>query len=187
MWSDYASRHTPQPDSPFLIVMLPALVEQVTLESAWFLMPGSLEIIKITGSVKQHNELWKKADEQSLAHSHMRLYIASTTVSVDLPQLVWQEQLIMHIYALTSDSAIIHQHHGWGKPRVNAHAKNMEGSTIFGRRYLVVAIDKVHAFRNVNKLYGAVWGIREKTNIFIAMAATPAQTRPAVSARRCGW
>lgn len=88
MWSDYAGRQAQLPDYPFLIVVPPALVEQVTLESARFLMPGSLEIIKIIGSVKQREELWKTADERSFVRSHMRLYIASTTVGVDLPQLV---------------------------------------------------------------------------------------------------
>ena len=54
------------------------------------------------------------------------------------------------------------------------------GETIFGRRYLGVAIDEAHGFRNANKLYGAVRALRDKTDILVAMTATPVQTRPAV-------
>ncbi|KAH9048618.1 P-loop containing nucleoside triphosphate hydrolase protein [Lactarius deliciosus] len=58
---------------------------------------------------------------------------------------------------------------------VRAHL--IEGQTIFGRRYLGVAIDEAHGFRNMNKLYGAVRALRDKTDIFVAMTATPVQTR----------
>jgi hypothetical protein len=53
--------------------------------------------------------------------------------------------------------------------------------TIFGRRYLGVAVDEAHSFRNVNKLFGAVRALRELTDIFVAMTATPVQTRPSAS------
>jgi hypothetical protein len=52
--------------------------------------------------------------------------------------------------------------------------------TIFGRKYLAVAIDEAHGFRNANKLYGAVRMLRDKTDILVAMTATPVQTRPSV-------
>ena len=45
----------------------------------------------------------------------------------------------------------------------------------------MVAIDEAHGFRNVNKLYGAVRALRDKTDILVAMTATPIQTRPSVS------
>lgn len=57
-----------------------------------------------------------------------------------------------------------------------------EHKTVFGRRYLAIAVDEAHAFRNVNKLYGAVRALREQTDVFVAMTATPMQTRATVSA-----
>ena len=60
-------------------------------------------------------------------------------------------------------------------------AERLEPKTVFGRRYLMVAIDEAHGFRNVNKLYGAVRALRDKTDILVAMMATPVQTQPSVS------
>lgn len=57
-----------------------------------------------------------------------------------------------------------------------------EDRTVFGQRYLALAVDEAHGFRNVNKLYGAVRALREKTDIFVAMTATPVQTRATASA-----
>jgi hypothetical protein len=58
-------------------------------------------------------------------------------------------------------------------------------STIFGRRYLGVAIDEAHGFRNANRLYGAVRALRDQTDMLVAMTATPVQTRPAVRVLGC--
>lgn len=56
----------------------------------------------------------------------------------------------------------------------------VETSTIYGRRFLAVAIDEAHAFRNNNKLHMAVRVLRKKTDLLVAMTATPVQTRPTV-------
>jgi hypothetical protein len=53
-------------------------------------------------------------------------------------------------------------------------------NTIYGRRFLAVAIDEAHAFRNTNKLHTAVRALRENTDLLVAMTATPVQTRPSV-------
>ena len=79
------------------------------------------------------------------------------------------------------ESSRIHILHARGKPTRHQIADRLEANTVFGRRYLAVAVDEAHGFRNVNKLYGAVRVLREKTDILIAMTATPVQTRPSVS------
>jgi hypothetical protein len=60
-------------------------------------------------------------------------------------------------------------------------------TTVFGLRYLGVAVDEAHGFRNVNKLYGAVRALRQQSDVLVAMTATPVQTRPSASAgtERC--
>jgi hypothetical protein len=83
---------------------------------------------------------------------------------------------------LQSDSGLIHVLHGRGKPTTNLRAQTLAEKTIFGRRYLGVAIDEAHGFGNVNRLYGAVRALREETDIFVAMTARPMQTGPAVGA-----
>lgn len=52
--------------------------------------------------------------------------------------------------------------------------------TVFGRRYLGIAIDEAHGFRNANRLFSAVRALRDQTDILVAMTATPVQTRPSV-------
>ncbi|KAH9046210.1 P-loop containing nucleoside triphosphate hydrolase protein [Lactarius hengduanensis] len=157
-WRDYRGRQSVLPEYPFLIVVPPTLVEQVTLECTRFLKPGSLDVIRVTGSLDQHKDLWTEADKRAKVAPHMRLYVASTT-------------------ALQSDSSAIHVVEGPAKPSMTVRARFIESQTIFGRRYLGVAIDEAHGFRNVNKLYSAVRALRDKTDMFVAMTATPVQTR----------
>jgi hypothetical protein len=52
--------------------------------------------------------------------------------------------------------------------------------SIFGRRYLALAIDEAHAFRNPNKVFTSMRALREKVDLLVAMTATPVQTRPLV-------
>src|SRR6266571_1356554 len=47
-WKDYSGRQTVLPEYPFLIVVPPTLVEQVTVECTRFLQAGSLDVVKIT-------------------------------------------------------------------------------------------------------------------------------------------
>ena len=82
-WRNYAGERGELPEHPFLIVVLPTLVEQVAQECQRFLEPGSFDIIKITGAMDQHCELWEVAESRSAAAAHMRIYIATTTVSMN--------------------------------------------------------------------------------------------------------
>jgi hypothetical protein len=86
----------------------------------------------------------------------------------------------VRLQALQSDSEVLHIRHGGKKPTMAARAWIYAGKTIFARRYLGVAIDEAHGFRNPNKLYAAIRALRDETDILVAMTATPVQTRPAV-------
>lgn len=59
-------------------------------------------------------------------------------------------------------------------------ANKVEASTIFGRHFLAIAVDEAHAFRLANKFYTAVRALRQNSDIFVAMSATPIETRPSV-------
>ena len=52
------------------------------LECLRSLEPGSFDIIKITGAMGKHESVWSEADKRAEIPAHMRIYIASTTVSV---------------------------------------------------------------------------------------------------------
>lgn len=82
-WRNHAGECSKLPDDPFLIIVPPTLVEQVALECQRFLRAGSFDIIKITGSMDQHGEVWTEAEKRSEVPPSMRIYVATTTVSVE--------------------------------------------------------------------------------------------------------
>ena len=84
MWKDYTGVEKALPDHPFLIVVPPTLVDQVTQECARFLKPGSMDLVPITGAVEQRRNLWTEVGTRSHIAENMRLFIASTTVSVNI-------------------------------------------------------------------------------------------------------
>ncbi|KAH9018911.1 P-loop containing nucleoside triphosphate hydrolase protein [Lactarius hengduanensis] len=147
-WIDWAGRQAALPDHPFLIVVPPPLLDQVTAECVRFLQAGSLDVVKVTGGLSQREGLWTEVAGRSKVAAGMRLYVTSAS-------------------ALQSDSSFVHVLHGRGKPTKTARAGACEGQSIFGRQYLALAIDEAHGFRNANKLYGAVRALREKTDILV--------------------
>ncbi|KAH9011430.1 P-loop containing nucleoside triphosphate hydrolase protein [Lactarius deliciosus] len=85
----------------------------------------------------------------------------------------------MERQAVQSDSSYVHLPCiGTRNPRVKKVAGRDEVDTIFRQRYLCVAIDEAHAFRDPNKAYTAVRALRERTDMLVAMTWTPLQTRP---------
>jgi hypothetical protein len=88
VWRNYVGEEGRLPERPFLIVVPPALVHQVAEECRRFLLPGFLDVVLITGTTEQHKGVWKEADERAKLPSHMRLYIATTTVSVNSCQAI---------------------------------------------------------------------------------------------------
>jgi phage terminase large subunit-like protein len=82
---------------------------------------------------------------------------------------------------MQSDSTFVHLPSICSRtPERSAQAVKHIHNTVFGRRYLAVAVDEAHAFRNTNKVYTAVRALREKTDLFVAMTATPVQSRATV-------
>lgn len=86
-WTTYEGRPSVLPDYPFMFVVPPTLVDQVVVECVRFLKPGSFDVIKITGANVKHKDVWEEADKRSAMPPHMRLYVASTTVSTNLYEL----------------------------------------------------------------------------------------------------
>lgn len=54
-------------------------------------------------------------------------------------------------------------------------------SSVYGRKWLLAAVDEAHNCRIVNKTYRAVFGLRAQSHAIIAMTATPVNSRPMVS------
>lgn len=67
------------------------------------------------------------------------------------------------------------------KPARHRMADLLEEKTVFGRRYLGIAVDEADGFCDVNRMYGAVRALREKTDILVAMTVTPLKIRPSAS------
>jgi hypothetical protein len=83
VWKNYAGEERELPDYPFLMVVPPGLIGQVAEECRRFLTSGYLDVILITGNMEQHREVWKEADRRSKVPPHLRLYIATSTVSLN--------------------------------------------------------------------------------------------------------
>lgn len=79
------------------------------------------------------------------------------------------------------ESSWLHTFQGRRTPSRQQRADQLEGKTVFGRRYLGISVDEAHGFCDVNKLYGAVRALREKTDFFVAMSATPLKLIPEAS------
>ena len=82
-WRNYKGEVRKLPELPFLIVVPPTLVEQVTLECTRFLQPGSFDIVQVTGATEKHGDLWDKVESLASLPSYMRIYVAATTVNID--------------------------------------------------------------------------------------------------------
>lgn len=180
-WTSYAKEKGPLPKSPFLFVVPPSLVDQVTDECNRFLEPGGLDVVKITGSYVTHKSVWNETDTRSKVEKHNRIYVMSTTVSTDLHGAgAVANCRVRALEALQSDFSHVYHHIGSRMPK--KWRIGIDENTVFGRRYLGVAVDEAHGFRNANKLFSSVRALRGHTDILVAMTATPVQTRPAVSA-----
>jgi superfamily II DNA or RNA helicase len=55
--------------------------------------------------------------------------------------------------------------------------------TVFGKQWMLAIMDEAHSFRNVRRAYRAAIGLRGAADNFIAMTATPVQSRPMVCSR----
>jgi len=53
--------------------------------------------------------------------------------------------------------------------------------TVFGKRWVLAVVDEAHSFRTIKRAYRAAIGLRGTADNFVAMTATPVQTRPMVS------
>lgn len=80
-WSSYAGKQAVLPDYPFMYIVPPTLVDQVTEECTKFLEGGGLDVIKLTGSFEKHREIWDETEKRAKTLPHMRIFIATTTVS----------------------------------------------------------------------------------------------------------
>ena len=83
VWKNYAGEERTLPNLPFLMVVPPALVYQVAEECRRFLTIGYLDVVLITGTLEQHKGVWREADRRSNLAPHLRLYIATSTVSLN--------------------------------------------------------------------------------------------------------
>lgn len=80
-WVDFGGQPNVLPKCPFLFVVPPALLDQVTLECNRFLDHGSFDVIKYFAGYKSHQAVWDATEAHAHSTEHMRIYVATTTVS----------------------------------------------------------------------------------------------------------
>lgn len=54
------------------------------------------------------------------------------------------------------------------------------GNTVYGRRWLVFALDEAHKIRTQNASFTATAGLRQQSEFLVAVTATPITTSPKV-------
>lgn len=61
------------------------------------------------------------------------------------------------------------------------HINNILPETLFGKQFLVAALDEVHSCRNLKSRHHAARALRECAQLMVGMTATPVTTKPIVS------
>ena len=99
---------------------------------------------------------------------------------------ILSQQIILQ--ALVSDCSVAFAHQARNSLSVTempACARNWETvgkvSTLYGKPWTLAIMDEAHGFRKVNQSYRSALALRGTAQSFVAMTATPVQTRPAVS------
>jgi len=54
-------------------------------------------------------------------------------------------------------------------------------TTIYGQKWLMMAVDEIHNARRINRTYRALLPLAQQTRFVVAMTATPITTSPLVS------
>ena len=65
-------------------------------------------------------------------------------------------------------------------PLARNFEKEGKVKTMFGMRWTLGVVDEAHSFRKVNHMYRGALAMRSYADHFVAMTATPVQTRPEV-------
>ena len=94
----------------------------------------------------------------------------------------------MLLQALVSDSSVAFVHQSretMSVAEMPQHARNWETvgkvSTLFGKSWTLAIMDEAHNFRKINQSYRSALALRGTAQSFVAMTATPVQTRPTVT------
>ena len=80
-WTNYAGERGALPEYPFLFVVPSTLVDQAASECARFLESGAFDIISYFGGYKSHKDVWAALEKRAHTESHMRIFVASSSVS----------------------------------------------------------------------------------------------------------
>ncbi|RDB30571.1 DNA repair and recombination protein RAD54 [Hypsizygus marmoreus] len=151
-----------------IIVVPVPLLNQMIGECRRYLQPNSFDIFPYTGLLDSHAAFWSTEKRGAGVGSSKqpigrRLIVATMTAMTDDGS---------RIYALTSKD------HPSGPLRPIANAEKLFPKTIFGREWLVAALDEAHNCRNLTFKHLSARALREKTELMIGMTATPVTTRP---------
>jgi superfamily II DNA or RNA helicase len=89
------------------------------------------------------------------------------------------------VQALNSDLGYAFVPHASTSPKPLEKGANFENVakkvTVYGRQWTLAIVDEAHNFRNINQTFHAAQSLRSMADGFVAMTATPVQTRPLVS------
>jgi len=173
----------------YVVVVPPALSTQFLAECRRYLQPQSFDLLTYSGTHPKRGDWWRTVYAASRHAESRRIVVAVTPVSVDLIHIIiniLDQHFILQ--ALVSDSSVAFAHQARNSLSVAEmpeRARNWETvgkvSTIYGKAWTLAIMDEAHGFRKVNQSYRSALALRGTAQSFVAMTATPVQTRPAVS------
>jgi hypothetical protein len=177
------------PNSPFIVVVPTSLILQFADECRRYLEPQSFDLLPYTGTLAKRPTWWSTVFNASHHQLSRRIVIATTSVPYSLTLSIRFICLTL-FQAIASDGDATFASFTSSSPaNVFDHLSNYDSvgaiMTVFGKRWVLAIVDEAHTFRNVKRAYRAAIGLRGQADNFIAMTATPVQTRPMVIISNC--
>jgi TATA-binding protein-associated factor len=170
-------------DLVHLIAVPGTLLAQWEMELKFWFRPKVVDIIVYQGKM-QHSDLWGEGGYIKLSKHRKSHIIILTSHSVTAPCLF----CFLSADSVTPSSQIIQRdfHDAYkSKTRANskrklpwdlAHAKNGSHPTIFDHKYLSVALDEAHLFRNIGPKHFAALSLLKQAHLRLVLTATPLHT-----------
>lgn len=162
-----------------MVVVPASLRNQVIAEFLRFLRHGEFAVLPLTGMLRARREYWSTLDKKCPNPAGRRIIVTSSNVSyfVELYLFVDMDaKILFRVQPIQSDfnqvmrvseSGPIHS------PQQTEAFESEGRQTIYGQKFTLVAMDEAHDCRKTNRTFHALCGLRDCSDTFIAMTATP--------------
>ncbi|KAF5379543.1 hypothetical protein D9615_006663 [Tricholomella constricta] len=149
------------PNVASLLVVPVNLHAQMMSEAYRYLMPGSFDILPYLGTHQTHAHWWETIASMTNQPPGQRIVISTVTAVKSDSE---------HLFTVTKGKPS-------DLPRQLPHVGRSKQRSVYGQRWLVVAVDEAHVCRTVGPTYTACMALNTVSESMIAMTATPVTTR----------